>query len=234
MTDKQIAKLNMLQTVIRVLDGNASLYADIPVFVKTVNDLKGITKEIEQVGGAQSKTRLQGITVEKNESETALVNRIVTMANVLSVLAVDTNNVTLLPKTRVTKSLLYRSHHNEQLSIARHIHAAALAHADVLAQYGISVDAIYELESAISRYENLIGAPCAVIAETKTVTASLVYLLADTDTLLNDRLDRLMSLFKISAPDFYATYFNARNIINTAARKRKQPEQKEEENKDLS
>ncbi|MDR1337288.1 MAG: hypothetical protein LBK22_10720 [Tannerella sp.] len=211
MTDKQIAKLNMLQTVIRVLDANESLYTGIPVFVKTVNDLKGVTQEIEQAGKVQPEANLQGITGDRNESETALVNRTVTMANVLSVMAVDTNNATMLPKAKVTKSLLYRSHNSEQLSIARRIHTEALAHADAVAQYGISVDAIYELETAIGRYENQIAAK----TETETATASPVHLFADADTLLNDRLDKLMSVFKIPAADFYGSYFYAR-IINTA------------------
>jgi hypothetical protein len=219
MTDKQTAELSMLQTVTRILDGNESLYGDIPVFVKAVNDLKSLTKEIE-AGEVQSKTTLQGITSEKNESETAFVNRIVTMANVLSVLAADTNNVTMLSKVRVTKSLLYHSHSNEQLSIARRIHTEALAHANSIAQYGIPVDSIYELETAISRYENLIASPCTAAAETKAATVNFAHLFADTDTLLNDRLDRLMSLFKMPAPDFYEAYFNAR-IIHTAACKRK-------------
>ncbi|MDR2765206.1 MAG: hypothetical protein LBB90_09290 [Tannerella sp.] len=228
MTDKQIAKLNMLQTVIRVLDENEPLYRGIPVFVKTVNDLKGMAKGIEWVGDLKSKITLQGITNEMNVSETAFVNRIVTMANVLLVLAADINNVTMLPKVRVTKSQLYRSPDNERLSIARHVHAEALAHADVITQYGISVDAIYELETAISRYENQIAASQTVIAEPRMDAVNPVYLFADMDTLLNDRLDRLISPFKISAPGFYEAYFNARNIINTAARKQKQADQQED------
>ncbi|MDR1102781.1 MAG: hypothetical protein LBL42_03390 [Tannerella sp.] len=215
MTDRQIAKLNMLQTVIRVLDANESLYTGIPVFVKTVNDLKGVTQAIEKAEEVQSTANLQGMTGDRNESETALVNRIVTMANVLSVLAVDTNNVTMLPKTRVTKSLLYHSSNSEQVSIARRIHTEALAHVNAVAQYGISVGAIYELETAISRYENLIAAPHAAVAETETAVANPVHLFADADTLLNDRLDKLMSLFKMPATDFYGTYFNARNISHT-------------------
>ncbi|MDR2139610.1 MAG: hypothetical protein LBP50_08685 [Tannerella sp.] len=218
----------MLQTVIRVLDEHEVLYTDIPAFIKTVNDLKHITKEMERLGEVQSKTALQEIINEKNASETALVNRVVTMANVLSVLAADTNNTAMRSRISVTKSLLYWLSGNEQLSIARRIHTEALAHADTIAAYGISVGAIYELETAVSRHENRMAAPQSV-AETKTAAESLVRLFADTDTLLNDRLDRLMSLFEAPEPDFYEAYFNARNVISAAVRRRQQPDREKEE-----
>jgi hypothetical protein len=59
------------------------------------------------------------------------------------------------------------------------------------------------------------------VEESKQQTANLVHLFAYTDTLLHDRLNKLMRVFKDTEPDFYGLYFNARNVINTAARKRK-------------
>jgi hypothetical protein len=211
MTDKQIAKLNMLQTVIRVLNGSESLYTDIPVFAETVNDLKNVTNRIKRMGEILSGTDRQGPAGEKDRQETALVNRAVTMANILSLLATDTGSMTIQPKAGVTKSLLYHLGSSEQLSMVRRIHAGALAHADAVARYGVQVGEIYAMETAISLYENQLATSPAAVEDTDT--ANLVHLFAAADTLLIDRLDRLMSLFKMSAPDFYETYFDARNII---------------------
>jgi hypothetical protein len=229
MNDKQIAKQNMLQVVVHTLDENESLYAHIPVFTETVNKLKSKVKEIETESLRQSKADRKGATDEKQEAETELVNRTVTVANVLSVLAADTKNSTLSEKVKVTKSMLYQQHNSVALNIARRVLAEAQANAGSQDAYGLSKDALTALETAIARYETLIVAPRVVVTGSKQVTSNIARLFAETDTLLNDRLDKLMSLFKLSAPDFYAIYFNARNIINTSARKRKQEEGGQEE-----
>jgi hypothetical protein len=229
MNDKQIAKQNMLRTVIHTLDEYEPLYAGIPVFAGTVKDLKSTVKEIETEAFRLSKAERKGATDEKQKAETELVNRTVTAASVLSVLAADTKNSTLAEKAKVTKSRMYQQHDSETLDIARRIHAEAQANAETLETYGLSKEALAAQETAIARYETLLAAPRVVVTGTKQKTANIAYLFAKTDTLLNDRLDKLMSLFKLSAPDFYAVYFNARNIINTAARKRKQAEGGKEE-----
>jgi hypothetical protein len=231
MNDKQIAKHNMLQVVVHTLDENESLYAHIPVFVSAVKELKSTVKKIETETLRQSAADRKGATDEKQEAEMELVNRTVTVANVLSVLALDTKNSTLSEKVKVTKNMLYRQHDNVMLSIARRVRAEVYANAGSLESYGLSKDVLSALETAIARYETLIVAPRIVVTETKQITSNIARLFAETDTLLNDRLDKLMSLFKLSEPNFYAIYFNARNIINTAARKRKQEEgeQKEKE-----
>ncbi|MDR2806190.1 MAG: hypothetical protein LBB85_11275, partial [Dysgonamonadaceae bacterium] len=60
--------------------------------------------------------------------------------------------------------------------------------------------------------------------ERKVYTGNIRQLFVETDSTLYDRLDKLVALFKTSSPDFYALYKNARNIIDTAAKRRKQPE----------
>jgi hypothetical protein len=224
MTDKQIAKQNMLRVTLLTLDEHAPLYAGVPAFVKTVDDLKVVVKEIEKEADLQSGLNSKGATSEKNESEVTLVNQTVMVANALWVMASDKNDVVLLPKVKVTKSMMYSPHNTETLSIARRIHAEALARAGAMSEYGVSPEVIYTLETSIARYEHLIAAPRAAITELKQATWNIARLFARTDTLLNDRLDKLMSLFKQSEPDFYAVYFNARNIINTSLRHRKPTE----------
>ncbi|MDR3193921.1 MAG: hypothetical protein LBT76_01345 [Tannerella sp.] len=217
MTEKQLAKQQMLQKVIRTLDENESLYATIPVFVKTAQDLKNVANAIKMGAESQPIMNLLESTVKRNESETALVNRLIVTASILSLLAVDTDNTALLSKVSLTKSQLYRMPHCEQVFIARRIHAEALAHVETIINYGITANAIYELETVISRYENLLAALDADAVTSKRQAVTLEYLLADSDTLLNDRMDKLMRLFKTSHPNFYAAYFNVRNIVRAVA-----------------
>jgi hypothetical protein len=64
-------------------------------------------------------------------------------------------------------------------------------------------------------------APTSEIGKRKVQTGTLRELFVQTDSLIYDKLDKIMRPFKTSNPDLFALYSNARNIINTAARKRK-------------
>jgi hypothetical protein len=60
-----------------------------------------------------------------------------------------------------------------------------------------------------------------VVGERKVYTDNLRELFVTADSIVYDKLDKLIRLFKTSSPDFFALYGNARNVVNTAARKRK-------------
>ena len=57
----------------------------------------------------------------------------------------------------------------------------------------------------------------------------MLQLLKETDKILKEQLDKLMTQFKISNPEFYQHYFNARMIIDLGIRHKKIEESDEEE-----
>jgi hypothetical protein len=224
MNDKQNAKQNMYQVVLHTLQENGSLYKEFPLFVKAVTELETAVKDIGIAAEQQSKTTLQGATLAKNIAETTLVNECVKVANVLSVLARDLGDTTLLSRVILTKSQMYQAPDNETLRIAWRLLAEASAHEPALLEYGITAPNIQMLHNAAKGFEQWLVAPRASMVASKQSTASLVHLFAYADTLLYDRLDKLIGIFKDAAPDFYAQYFYARNIINSSARKHKSTE----------
>jgi hypothetical protein len=222
MNDKQHARQNMYKTVLIVLENNADIYSKVPAFNDFVTELKEVTRQIEEMARKQSKTIVKGATGEKSNAETVLVTETVKVANILYSLAMKTGNYSLLSKVTITKSMMYRAANNETVSIARSIAVEAdAADARALEYYGIDSAVLDSLNAAIAHYETLIAKPRAVVSASKTATANLIHLFARADAILNDHLDKLMSRFKTPAPDFYAIYFNSRNVINTAARSRK-------------
>jgi hypothetical protein len=60
-----------------------------------------------------------------------------------------------------------------------------------------------------------------MVGERKMYTENLRELFVAADSIVYDKLDKLIRLFKTSSPDFFVLYGNARNVVNTAARKRK-------------
>ncbi len=221
MNIKQTAKQNMHRAVLLALEENASIYASVPAFQNAVDEFKALVPAIDESTRLQLKSTIEAATAEKTDTETTLVNETVKVANALYAMAIVTDNETLLPKARMTKSMLYNSSGRSALVLARNILSLAGDYTEGLADYGIDADAITQLEQAINAYEQQLAGPRAAISGRKSITAQIAALFAKADTLLNDRMDKMMSLFKTSHPDFYSVYFNARNIINTTARKQK-------------
>jgi uncharacterized protein YbjQ (UPF0145 family) len=224
MTDRQNAKLNMYQKVLDVCNEYKEEYAGIPVLVTAVNVLKTRVSEIQSVTQQQTGTVSKGATKDKNDVFDRLVELALKVANPIYVYAFDTSNNSLLQKINVNKSMFYRNHDREALTLAKIILDEANAYSTTLTDYGVNNIDLAELETAISQFESLITAPSGVIGEHKLHTSNLRELFVAADSTVYDKLDKLIRLFKSSKPEFFTLYSNARNIVNTAARKRKNKE----------
>jgi hypothetical protein len=143
------------------------------------------------------------------------------IANPLYALAFETGDNRLLKKVVINKSEFYNAHTQDALSLAQNIADEADVHSIKLRDYGISDADRAELNEAIAKATELKLAPAGVIAERQNYTGNLRQLFVDADSIIYDRLDKMMMPFKTSSPEFYAMYSNARNVVNTAARKRK-------------
>jgi hypothetical protein len=222
MTDRQNAKLNMYQKVLDVCNEYKKEYAGIPALVTAVNGLKTRVSEIQSVTQHQTGTVSKGATKDKSDVFDRLVELALKVANPIYVYAFDTSNNRLLQKVNVNKSMFYRNHDQETLTLAKIILAEANAYSTALTDYGVNNADFAELETAISQLEGLITAPSGVIGEHKLYTSNLRELFVAADSIIYDKLDKLIGLFKSSKPEFFALYSNARNVVNTAARKRRE------------
>jgi hypothetical protein len=118
--------------------------------------------------------------------------------------------------------MFYGAADNASLELARGIAARVREHAAALAAYGLGAATAGELDSLIAAFETCITKPRQVTGTIKVKVETVQALFAETKSLLIDRTDKMMALFKTAAPVFYAEYFNARQYINTAARTKKE------------
>jgi hypothetical protein len=211
----------MYQKVQNVCNEYAQVYAGVPAMVTTVNHLKGRVSEIEAAAKQQTGIKPQGATKDKSEAFDWMVVLSLKVANPLYALAFDTGDNRLLKKVTVNKSEFYNIHAEESLRLAQNIADEANAHSSALLDYGINDADLNELNDAIVQAKGLKLAPTEVIAKRQNYTGNLRQLFVATDSIIYDRLDKLMAPFKLSDPEFFAMYSNARNIVNIAARKRK-------------
>ncbi|MDR2563081.1 MAG: hypothetical protein LBC98_03980 [Prevotellaceae bacterium] len=228
MTDKQEAKLSMYQSVNAVCQNNSQVYSSVPAMTKAVVELGGGISSILQAAGQQSSTTSQGATMEKNRALDAMASVALKLGNALYVYAFDVKNGDLLTLTSISKSGFYNGHVNEALVLARNISSAAQEHLPELGEYGVDQAIITKLNETIAALENVYNNPRVAIEEHKVYTGNIKQLFARVDSVLHDRMDKLVTLFKESDPNFYALYKNARNIIDTAKRTRKPVEGKDQ------
>jgi hypothetical protein len=221
MTDRQEAKLSMYQKVLNVCNEQEQVYVDVPAFVNGVNELNQQVANIQSATQQQTETNPKGTTKDKSVAIDRIVELGIKVANSIYVYAFDTQNNSLLQKANVNKSMFYNIHDRATLTLVRIIAAEAKKCSEALLEYGISDTDITNLDAAIAQFERLIDAPSGVIGERKMYTENLRTLFVTADSIIYDKLDKLIRLFKTSSPDFFALYSNARNVVNTAARKRK-------------
>ncbi len=224
MTNKQNSKLNMYQTVLNTCDTNTSAFADVAAFVNGVAALKTDVAAIREMEELQRNVSVTGVSQSKQSVEDRLVALTMQVANGTYVFAFSTGNEELQKQSSLNKSLLYRAEGNALLSQAKNVSKNARANVEKLEDYGVTSAMLTELDSVIAEFETVLTKPRDTTVERKVYTDSLPKLFAAADSILYDKLDKLVTLFKSSAPEFYSAYKAARNVIDTASRKKKTDE----------
>ncbi|MDR1181787.1 MAG: hypothetical protein LBL13_07395 [Bacteroidales bacterium] len=233
MNDRQNAKITMYQTLYNTILEFAPVYKKVPAFAKAVEALLIKIQQLREVEKQQLNALSKGATQAKISVEDILITSLLKLCSSLYVYAFEINNQELVAKVNVNKSQLYRMEDNTLLVKANEILAKATEAATALEEYGVDAAEIADLAKCTADYEAVIVKPRTIIGEHKLHTTNLKQMFVETDSLVFDKLDKLINLFKVSDPDFYNSYKNARNIINLSPRKKKpeteeNPETKEE------
>ncbi|MDR1407255.1 MAG: hypothetical protein LBJ23_04315 [Tannerella sp.] len=221
MNDRQNAKITMYQTVYNTCLEYASVYSNVPAFVNALEEVNKGIRQIREVERRQADALSKGVTQEKTGVEEALIQSLLKVSGALYVYAFETDNSDLSLKTNLNKTQLFKMEDNVFLMTANDIASKAAEAGTALQHYGIGRAELTELTERTAAYESLIVKPRTVIGEHKIHTTTLTRLFAETDSVLYDKLDRLINLFKVSVPEFYLGYKNARNVINLSARRKK-------------
>jgi hypothetical protein len=220
MNDRQSAKFQMYQKVLDVCSENEDEYVDILACVSAVNELKAQVKKIMEVSKQQAKTRPTVIPEGKNSTAVSMMKLNSKETYPLYAYAFSTGDKHLPGKVTVNKSMFYNAKNQAWLTLARIIAENANVNSQVLHDYGVG-DTNMVKDAVIAELEKLIMNPFGEIVRCNSYTNSLWELFIVTDLLIYDKLDKVMKPLKISSPEFFSLYSNARNVVNTVARKRK-------------
>ncbi|MBK5284629.1 MAG: carboxypeptidase regulatory-like domain-containing protein [Bacteroidia bacterium] len=219
MTKDQEDILNMYEATADVLQTHNSVWSSNVPFSAAVAELND---NIDDIGDLrdQQETDTTGVTDDKDLKRKTLEDQTYTAASIIIFYASTNNKRELLKKVSFNRSALSKARDNELPGMSDQVHQAAADNALAVLPFGWTALMTSDLGTAINDYVDYISKPRAALSETSAATEELPKVYDATTKLLEERLDKGMELYRVTKPDFYAQYFNARIIVNSPTLKR--------------
>lgn len=211
MTKSQDLKLMMYYSVISVNEKYQTTWSGNSIYSDSHNKFKVKVQLIESTRELQIAESM-GITVDKKVKKDALIDKVVFIEHRIKSFASNTGNAELLTGMDYTASRLKHVEQAELAGIANIIIGKAQANIAALAPYGITAAVITDIQSAVTAYNTALPRTKAAKIQKRNATLLLKQYFEEADTLLKERMDMDIDIFKVSKPDFYTQYKLARII----------------------
>lgn len=213
MNQNQADRTTMFATVAAYMDKNKTLWTGIKATSDTVADMNaGIGIVATKAGKQQAPTG--GAGDEKTDVRGDFEEKILEIGDQLAALASKTTNVSLAAQVDLTRSGVGKLPADDLENTGRRVSAAATANLTALADYGIVQADVTALDALTTRFHGTKTGPRMAIATRAAETATLPDAIDNVTTILRDRLDKQMTKFRASQPEFYAGYQSARVIVS--------------------
>jgi hypothetical protein len=201
MNRTQLNQTGMFNTTSAYLNTNETIWNGVPAIVTTVADMNtGITninnaagKQLSPVGGAAN---------AKAQVRHDYEEEILLIADQLAALAAVNNDANLAAQSELTLSALDKMSDDDLEETGTRISTLATANLAGLVDYNITATDVTALTTLTTQFHAVKTAPRTAIAGRAGQTATLPDLIANVMSLLRNRLDKLMTKFKKSNPDF--------------------------------
>ena len=214
---KQENKLSMYYTVQKVCSANSGVWNGLPAFVAAFGDYETNIGKIENALGAQGKN-IKGVSEDKDAVKESMIDKALEVANAVFAYASDNNNLTLKGRVDFSRSELRQERDAFAMQHCQLIQDEAMAIVAALASHGVSDSDLQLLQTRIDAFGDMLAAPRQAITERKGATDEIDKLLRKVDSVLTSKLDKLVEKFRVSNPEFYRLFFDARKIVNIGLR----------------
>jgi len=205
----------MFKTVTAVLDENNFLWNSMAPFTTAATAFKGKVTAID--AAAQKQETPTGATQDKADARDALEDVLFLACEALGVLAHTTSDQDLLALTDVSRSSLAKFDAEALSNRAALVLAQVNTRKTELATFQVTEANIEELDQALQDFNEAKSGPRQATTSRMVQTESLPALVRDANDILRNQIDRLMSLFSRTHPEFVSNYRAARAIVNRAA-----------------
>lgn len=209
---EQSNKLRSYKAVTVVLETYEPIWTPLPAFGKAVTEFNGIVAEINQQ--AQIQLESEQASEEKLSVLKALGTAAYEVSAAIQAYAVAGNDLALEARVDFSRSAITLGKEDQVLSRCWGIHALATEQLPNLADHGITTTKLNALKKKIEAFETVQPKPRHRVSKGRAATQALEGLFRAAGTVLSKRLDKLMTQFAESAPEFVKEYEAARLVVD--------------------
>ncbi|SFE65559.1 hypothetical protein [Thermophagus xiamenensis] len=214
MNTEQTNRLNMLESVNNYLDENAGKWQGISRLVAAKTELSQKIAAINAAAEAQANAQ-----ATYGKTKMALKKAIAAKADILNdvieAYALTEGDDELARQMSDSQWELYRLPYNDFYIKVRSIIDKASELQEVLvSDFGLTTELITDVQNDLNQLLEIDGLPRAYQIKSSVATNEIEQLLSQASDLLYNQIDKLMSIFKHSDPNFYHGYQKARMIVD--------------------
>ena len=205
----------MFDTVLTYLDSNAALWSSIPKVGAFKNEFSTLVTAIDEAQYTQQQAQVF-LGKTKLQLKADIAQKADILNDCLEAFALVSDQPKLAAQMSDSYSDLYKKRNADFTpAIAAIIEAAEANFETLSAEYGVSSEQVEGLKSDLDGFLTLNGQPRAYRVASSQATQDLELLFDQANAILNNKLDKVMSIFKRRDPSFYAGYQAARVIVDS-------------------
>jgi len=212
MDQRQINKLEMMESTNKYLDSTTGVWSAIPIVTNykirlstAIDALKSAAQEQEAakvfIGGS-----LQDLKI-------TIAEKMDILDDILEAYAEDTENAELQAQADNSKTDYIRLPNEDFESKVKNVISLLEANVSEMADYGLTQDQIEDAKISFSTYQDKRGIPRFYQVASKQATQTIEELMKEADDML-DKLDKVLKRFRRSDARFYVGYEAARTIVD--------------------
>lgn len=220
MNQIQQNKLNMYVAVQKTLSGQSTLWSDIVAISDAVTELNDLISLI-RVMGAQRAVSTTGLTLTKAEKKKQMAEKALALGGLAFAYATKEKDQKLIAIFDYSLSDLNSVADNTAIDRCTAIHNEIIKLLPLLNGYNITEAEIAELFTAVDVFKEAIGEKGSTKGKGVASTKTLASLFKDGNSLLKNRLDKLIFRFKDNELAFFNAYTNARTPLSLGGGKTK-------------
>jgi hypothetical protein len=230
--DKKLNNKYMMYLGTDKVMGNYKLSWElIPILVTLVAEFKTLIARIA-AAAVEAGVVLTGVTGSKNDTLDDLKKLVFGLISMLALYAERTKNRDLLAKVSLEKGEVQKKRQNELLLYAGEVAKWLTKYkAELIASYGLTEDMLVQFNNLIEEFTDEMPEPDAKYSDKKAARERLIELFGETDTFLENQLDKAINSQSEKLKELHAAYYNARAVKDLGIRHEPEPENGTEETK---
>jgi hypothetical protein len=220
MRNTQLNKIKMYDTVQTVILAHQTTWNNNTAFTDAYNAFATKLDMLKSLT-ADHINSSKGITALKKMVQDKTIDQAMIFGNILGALALKTGDTELLMRNIYSRSEWVRGSSLLKINRFKNLLADVNKYASELVDYGIYGIEIQAFEALVTQFEGLSKQPRMSIVSRKETTQQIANLVYEIDVLLNGQIDRIVKIFKSTAPRFLQTFENARMVVDLKGKRSK-------------